>query len=60
MSNIRAILEVERTNYPYFYVYFKTKDGKALDNNFKKNFLEKFGEFLAKRVNRIIADFKEE
>ena len=28
LSNIRAILEVERSNYPYFYVYFKTKTKK--------------------------------
>ena len=55
LSNIRAILEVERSNYPYFYVYFKTKNEKILDNAFRKKFLEKFGRFLAKAVNRILA-----
>ena len=60
LSNIRAILEVERSNYPYFYVYFKTKNGKILDNEFRKEFLKKFGEFLAKEVNMIIAEFKED
>lgn len=54
LSNIRAILEVERSNYPYFYVYFKTKNEKILDNAFRKDFLEQFGRILAKAVNRII------
>ena len=58
LSNIRAILEVERSNYPYFYVYFKTKNGKILDNSFRKRFLKDFGKFLAKKVNMIIAQFK--
>ena len=60
LSNIRAILEVERSNYPYFYVYFKTKNEKILDNEFRKNFLEKFGRFLAKEVNIIFEKFKED
>ena len=60
LSNIRAILEVERSNYPYFYVYFKTKNEKILDNEFRKNFLEKFGRFLAKEVNIILEKFKED
>lgn len=59
LSNIRAILEVERSNYPYFYVYFKTKNGNGLDNEFRKKFLEKFGEFLAEKVNLIFEEFKE-
>ena len=60
LSNIRAILEVERSNYPYFYVYFKTKNEKILDNKFRKTFLEKFGKSLAKKVNMIIAEFRED
>ena len=60
LSNIRAILEVERSNYPYFYVYFKTKNEKILDNEFRKNFLEKFGRYLAKEVNIIFEKFKED
>ena len=56
LSNIRAILEVERSNYPYFYVYFKTKNEKILDNAFRKDFLEQFGRFLAEAVNRIIRE----
>lgn len=59
LSNIRAILEVERSNYPYFYVYFKTKKGERLNNEFRKEFLENFGKFLAKKVNMIIAELKE-
>ena len=59
LSNIRAILEIERSNYPYFYVYFKTKNEKILDNEFRKKFLEKFGRFLAKEVNIILEKFKE-
>ena len=60
LSNIRAILEVERNNYPYFYVYFKIKNEKILDNEFRRNFLEKFGRFLAKKVNMIFEKFKED
>lgn len=59
LSNIRTILEVERSNYPYFYVYLKLKNGNELDNESRKKFLEKFGEFLTEKVNLILEEFKE-
>ena len=53
-SNVKSILELEKSNYPYFYVYFKFDKQNPLDEEFKKNFLKDFGEFLAKKINQII------
>ncbi len=53
-SNIKSILDVERSNYPYFYIYLKLKENDSLNNSFKERFLKSFGKYLADEVNEII------
>jgi HD superfamily phosphohydrolase-like protein len=53
-SNIKSILDVERSNYPYFYIYLKLKENDSLNNSFKERFLKSFGKYLADEVNKII------
>ena len=54
LSNIRSILELEKSNCPYFYVYLKLKEEISLNNEFREDFLKRFGEFLANEVNEMI------
>jgi len=55
-SNVKYNLELEKSNYPYFYVYFKFDKQKSLDGKFEneilKNFLKDFGRFLAEKINK--------
>jgi HD superfamily phosphohydrolase-like protein len=53
-SNIKSILDVERSNYPYFYIYLKLKENDSLNKSFKERFLKSFGKYLADEVNEII------
>ena len=53
-SNIKSILDVERSNYPYFYIYLKLKENDSLNKSFKERFLNSFGKYLADEVNEII------
>lgn len=53
-SNIKSILDVERSNYPYFYIYLKLKEKDSLNKSFKERFLKSFGKYLADEVNEII------
>lgn len=53
-SNIKSILDVERSNYPYFYIYLKLKENDSLNKSFKERFLKSFGKYLADEVNKII------
>lgn len=50
-SNIKNILETEKTNYPYFYIYIKLKKQEDFP---KKEFLKNFGEFLSTKINELI------
>ena len=53
-SNIKSILDVERSNYPYFYIYLKLKENDSLNKSFKERFLKSFGKYLEDEVNEII------
>ena len=53
-SNIKSILDVERSNYPYFYIYLKLKENDSLNKSFKERFLKSFGKYLADEGNEII------
>ena len=53
-SNIKSILDVERSNYPYFYIYLKLKENDSLNKSFKERFLKSCGKYLADEVHESI------
>ena len=49
-SNVKSILDSERFNFPYFYIYLKFKDEFKKDINYENYFLEKLGKYIASEI----------
>lgn len=53
-SNIKRILTVEKTNFPYFYIYIKFYENVNIRiKDIQQEFLEKFAEYTVKKMQGI-------
>lgn len=53
-SNIKRILTVEKTNFPYFYIYIKFCENVNIHiKDIQQGFLEKFAEYTVKKMQDI-------
>lgn len=53
ISNIKSILEMERSGYPLFYIYVKTEERKGTFS--KENFLKELGTYLGKEAQGLLS-----
>ncbi len=52
VSNIKSILDSERYNFPFFYIFLRFEDDFKKEKDFEEVFLSALGEFLAREVEK--------
>jgi len=58
-SHVKTVLDMEKNNYPFFYIYIKFSQGieeKSELKNIRESFLKAFAEYTAKNISKRISE----